>query len=371
MTPRTPVNRGRRVPGVVVLSLLMAMSITVLAPSSSALAPTKESGPGIPPDPTPSSEVRALDLLHRVADADRTVAYLGVQFVSAWSPSGVASALVEVQNVPGQGTALRVRGSGSGPASSVFTRSSSEGLELPLGGGPVELLVNNYSLRYAGKADAAGRRAHIVEMRGAEGVLGARFWVDRRTGLLLRRELYDDTGRTVRASAFVQVQVGERAVPSHLPPVRQGAVAQTLDSAEVSALQRDGWQSPTTIADYLSLYETRRFETASGPVLHMSYSDGLSTVSVFQQPGRLGEDGLAGYERVESPAGVRYVRAGIPEQVVWSADGVVYAVVADAPPETIERVVADLPHAEAPRDGMLDRLGRGLTRVGSWVNPFA
>lgn len=370
MKPRPAACTGLRLPGVLVLSVLMVLSVTALAPSTSALVPTKESGPGIQPDPTPSSELRAVELLRRVADADRSVAYLGMQFVSAWSPSGTASSLVEVQNIPGHGTALRVRGSGSGPASSIFTTASGDGLELPIGGGPVELLVDNYSLRYAGKAKVAGRRAQVVEMRGAEDVLAARFWVDRRTGLPLRREMYDDSGRTVRASAFVEVQVGERAAPSHLPPVAPSAIAQTLGAAEVDALGDDGWQCPTTMADYLSLYESRRVETANGPVLHLTYSDGLSTVSVFQQPGRLPTDGLAGYDRVESAQGVRYLRSGIPEQVVWSADGVVYTVVADAPPEIVEQVVADLPHTEAPQDGMLDRLGRGLVRVGSWVNPF-
>lgn len=371
MTPRPVAFTSLRLHGVLVLSVLMVLSVTALAPSTSALVPTRESGPGIDPAPTPRSESRAVELLRKVADADRSVAYLGVQFVSAWSPTGTASALVEVQNIPGHGTALRVRGSGSGPASSIFTTASGEGIELPIGGGPVELLVDNYSLRYAGNAKVAGRRAEVVEMRGDEDVLAARFWVDRRTGLPLRRELYDESGRTVRASAFVQIQVGERAAPSHLPPVAPSAIAHTLGSAEVDALQDDGWQCPTTMAGHLSLYETRRVETASGPVLHLSYSDGLSTVSVFQQSGRLPADGLAGYDRVESAHGVRYVRSGIPEQVVWSADGVVYTVVADAPPETVEQVVADLPHTQPPQDGMLDRLGRGLVRVGSWVNPFA
>lgn len=373
MTPFGSAATSRRVPGVLVLAVVMVVSVTLLAPASNALEPTKEiGGPGIGPDPAPTAEARAVELLRRVAEADATIPYIGTQFVSAWSPSGTASALVEVQNIPGHGTALRVRGSGSGPASAIFSTAPGDGLELPIGGGPIGLLDDNYSLSTAGggRATVAGRRAQVVEMRGAEGVLAARFWVHERTGLVLRRERYDDSGRTVRASAFVQVQIGPRAAPSHLPPMPQSAVARSLGLAEVSALQHDGWHAPTTLAGHLALYEMRQVQTASGPVLHLSYSDGLSTVSLFQQAGSLPADGLDGYARVASADGVRYLRSGIPEQVVWAADGVVYAVVADAPPATVAQVVADLPHSPPPADGMLDRLGRGLGRVGSWVNPF-
>lgn len=368
---RRATAQSARVPAVAALTVLLTLSASLLAPVSTAAAPVRSSGPGVTPNPLPRSEHRAVELLRRVAKADRSVTYSGVQFVSAWSPTGVASTVAEVQNVPGQGTALRVRGSGAGPAAAMFTAGSADDGGTSLGGGPVELLVHNYTLRYGGRANATGRRAQVVDMLGAGDVLAARFWVDRESGLLLRRELYDDSGRTVRASAFVQVRVGKRAAPSHLPPMASPAAARTLTSTEVTQLQRNGWACPATMADYLTLYDTRRVETASGSALHLSYSDGLSTVSVFQQAGSIGADGLEGYEAVQTDGGVRYLRSGIPEQVVWSADGVVYSIVADAPPDVVARVVADLPAPSAPQGGMLDRLGRGLTRVGSWVNPFA
>jgi len=368
---RLPVVHPARVPAVAALTLLLALSATLFAPVSTAAAPVRSNGPGVTPNPLPRSEHKAVELLRRVAKADRSVTYSGVQFVSAWGPTGVASTVAEVQNVPGQGTALRVRGSGAGPAAAMFTAGPAEDGGTSLGGGPVDLLVDNYTLRYGGKANATGRRAQVVDMLGATDVLAARFWVDRASGLLLRREQYDDSGRTVRASAFVQVRVGKRAAPSHLPPMAEPAAAQTLTATEVTQLQRTGWACPATMADYLTLYDTRRVETASGSALHLSYSDGLSTVSVFQQTGSISADGLEGYERVQVEEGVRYVRSGIPEQVVWSADGIVYSVVADAPPDVVERVVATLPAPSAPQGGVLDRLGRGLTRVGSWVNPFA
>jgi sigma-E factor negative regulatory protein RseB len=51
--------------------------------------------------------------------------------------------------------------------------------------------------------------------------------------------------------------------------------------------------------------------------------------------------------------------------VAWSARGFVYTVVAEAPPQTVARVVAALPHDSPP--GVLARLGRGLHRLVSWL----
>jgi len=54
--------------------------------------------------------------------------------------------------------------------------------------------------------------------------------------------------------------------------------------------------------------------------------------------------------------------------VAWSADGFVYTVIADAPPESVARVITALPH---DRDvGFWDRVVRGVKRMGSWFDPF-
>jgi hypothetical protein len=45
-------------------------------------------------------------------------------------------------------------------------------------------------------------------------------------------------------------------------------------------------------------------------------------------------------------------------------------VLTDAPPALLRAAVGDLPHDAAPRHGVLARLGRGLTRLASWLNPF-
>ena len=104
--------------------------------------------------------------------------------------------------------------------------------------------------------------------------------------------------------------------------------------------------------------------------MHLSYSDGIATVSVFEQRGRLDADGLAGHHREVVDGHEVWVSGEVPQRVVWTSGETVYTVVADAPERTVDQVVAALPHQPAADGNTLGRLGRGLDRVASWFNPF-
>jgi sigma-E factor negative regulatory protein RseB len=54
--------------------------------------------------------------------------------------------------------------------------------------------------------------------------------------------------------------------------------------------------------------------------------------------------------------------------LAWSAGGFVYTVIADAPPQAVSLVIAELPHA--PDAGFWQRVARGIRRIGSWFDPF-
>jgi sigma-E factor negative regulatory protein RseB len=233
----------------------------------------------------------------------------------------------------------------------------------------VGLLVQHYSLSVVGSDVVAGRPVDVIAARRPAAAAGdhdvARFWLDRSSGLVLRREVYDRRGRTTRASAFVEVTVGEATVSGD---AAGAAWTATLDRASVARLRRHGWHCPATLPGPLTLVDARR--GGEQDIVHLSYSDGIATVSVFEQRGRLDEDGMAGHHRQAADGQSVWVRGEVPRRVVWSADGTVYTVVADAPERTVDAVVAALPHSAAD-DGPLGRLGRGLDRVASWFNPFA
>jgi sigma-E factor negative regulatory protein RseB len=54
--------------------------------------------------------------------------------------------------------------------------------------------------------------------------------------------------------------------------------------------------------------------------------------------------------------------------LAWSAHGLVYTVIADAPPTSVASVVAQLPHDGS--SGFWSRVFSGLHRMASWFDPF-
>jgi sigma-E factor negative regulatory protein RseB len=145
--------------------------------------------------------------------------------------------------------------------------------------------------------------------------------------------------------------------------------SQEVNYSGRETMRSAGWTCPDALPGSLTLVDARRGRNDAGTILHLSYSDGLATVSLFEQRGRLDTDNLHGYRRTTKQGQSVYVRDGVPQRVTWSAKGTVFTVVADAPPRTVDRVVAALPH-EKDQSGGWHRLGRGLNRVASWFNPF-
>jgi sigma-E factor negative regulatory protein RseB len=313
-------------------------------------------------------QAQARRLLDRAAGAPARTSYSGVQFVSAWTSHGTTSEVVEVDHEPGRGTTVTSDASPTAPARRMTLAAT--GTPSIADGGAVGVLAAHYSLSVVGTGEVAGRPVDVVAARrpgtAAGGPETARFWLDQDTGLVLRREVYDGRGRVTRANAFVQVTVGSGAVAA----TGSRAWASRIDTAALAAMRGKGWDCPTVLPGPLALVDARRRDGAAGGIMHLSYSDGIATVSVFEQRGRLDGDGLAGHHREVVGGHQVWVSGEVPQRVVWTSGHTVYTVVADAPERTVDQVVAALPHQPAADGDTLGRLGRGLDRVASWFNPF-
>jgi len=314
----------------------------------------------------PVVEPSARSLLERAADAPRATSYTGTLYVTAWGPGRTTSRIVAVRHDPTAGTTWRLLGAGAGPE----MRAADTPTPSLLGAGAVALIAQHYSLASLGRAGkVAGREVDLVEARrpgAAAGSLAARFWLDQATGLVLRREVYDRAGRATRASAFVDIVV--RRAPA-APPEPAVNAAGALGPGQLAGLRARGWTCPRTLPGPLTLVDARR-DPDSG-VLRLSYADGLSSLSVFQQRGRLDEDKLRGYRTTTIADRTVWVRGELPWRAVWAEDGRVYTLLSDAPQRTVEAAVRALsrPRGDDGSGSPLDRLGRGLDRVASWFNP--
>jgi sigma-E factor negative regulatory protein RseB len=119
----------------------------------------------------------------------------------------------------------------------------------------------------------------------------------------------------------------------------------------------------------LVLYRARTVTAAGSTALQLTYSDGLFTASVFAQRGRLDTAHLPGFA-AETVGGEQvYAREGLYRQLVWPGGDTVYTLVTDSPDEAVAQIVAVWPHGPQ-QGGLLSRVGRGIDRMGSWINPF-
>lgn len=359
---------------------LLAASFVAVTISGAAAPPGNASEPSAQPlgpvlrTSPPPGEDRALVLLERAAKASRRVPYQGLQFVSTWSTSGATSVLVRIQHLPEHGTEVEVfdtatdRGHRTYESDSSYTDTTPAGLG-GIGGAALGLLARNYRVSLEGKAKVAGRLVAIVKARRPDGSVAACFWLDRESGLMLRRQVYDRDGRVMRASSFVSLRFAKPRVP-HGEAGDSRPWGAWLEAGDMTELRTHGWNIDKTLPGGLTLLEARRGSTTAGPVLHLTYSDGLSTVSVFEQKGDLDTESLDGWREVSYDGFTLYQRDTVPQRVVWASDGYVYTLLADAPPDVVEAAVGALPH-EQGEGGFWGRMSRGLDRLASWLNPFA
>jgi len=349
---------------VVVVLAALTLAMCVLVPSSDAAPPRAVAG----------SDAAAQELLQRAVLAESATVYQGVELMSVVDdgagPQGTneaeATQVVTVTHLPGEGTVL-VETAADGTATRAAFSAAAGGEDSARPNVLLGLLDRTYQLRFGDSAVVAGRNTRQVVARRPDGTVAARFWIDAATGLLLRRDLLARDGRVVRHSEFVRLTLAATS-PRHLPVMLPAVTGHTLSDSDLDTWAGRGWPCPRQLAG-LSLFDARSESGDGGPVLHLTYSDGLSTVSLFVQPGTLDPAGLAQTSAATVAGQAVRLRSGMPRGVVWSGQGYVFTVVADAPSDTVEALVAALPHTQAD-DGGLSRIGRGLGRLVSWLNPF-
>ena len=223
--------------------------------------------------------------------------------------------------------------------------------------------MQHYSLSVVGAGSVAGRPVD-VDRRPASGCRPGR---PRRRQVLAgpRAAVWccaarctTGRGRTTRASAFVEVTVGEatahRQRGGHGRGPRPSTGLPSPGCGGTAGTARPPCPAPCTLVD------ARR--GGEQGIVHLSYSDGIANVSVFEQRGRLDERPGWPVTSGRPPTATSvWVRGEVPRRVVWSSGGTVYTVVADAPERTVDAVVAALPHRAA------GDASRSDGSVGGWT----
>lgn len=337
------------------LNAVILANSTDLSPSST---PPQE-GPTVAAGPAMSA-AEAKATMQRAADAAHSISYSGRQSFLAFRSGGAITAQIDVETHAGQGSQVTVINQTGRQLLNGFSPAliSSRVVDDEL----LSLLERNYRLSGRREASVAGRSATVVNAtRDGRYQAAARWWIDDDTGMVLWQETYDKAGSVNLSFGFTSVVVNTaNSILEHLPPrlaVPRTNTSLTLSSA--TGLIASGWSCPRKLAG-LSLVRLRSDRAGNPETIQLVYSDGLATVSVFEQRGRL----VAAPQGSEWDATLEaHIRRSASDVATWQSSDVVFTVVTDGNSGVLDDAVASLPHDRAEAPTTLGRIKAGWARI--------
>jgi sigma-E factor negative regulatory protein RseB len=354
---------GRRLSsaGLAVGLLTVALAAVTMVETTAGLmtqdSPPKPAAPRLPAANTPAARV-GLRLLSAAAAAALAVPYSGEQLVRWWGPKSTSRSVIQVWH-PRNGT---VRATVADLDSGLSPGTTDPESVLSISPQTVALIRAHYAVATAGSGWVDGRPARIVQLTRPDGSLAARFWLDRSTGLLLRRDTFDTRSQMIGEDAFTDLRFGTAGLTG-MPDQSAREWPASLDKTGLAGLRSEGWPVPGGLPDGLALLAAHR----TPQVIDLDYSDGLAVISVFVQRGELPPT-MPGWREITVSGHEVYSSDPDQRSLSWSAHGFVYTVIAEAPSSTVSDVISAMPHDT--QRGFWGRIAHGLKRLGSWANPF-
>jgi sigma-E factor negative regulatory protein RseB len=192
----------------------------------------------------------------------------------------------------------------------IENRSSQHGFPalLPVGLGH---LPEHYVIRIGGQGRVAGMQSRAVLLEPRDNLrYGHEFWMDAASGLLLKANLVGEHGETLESFAFTQVTIGGPLENGALKPHFDGehVRVQQVRATEMKPDDMD-WSFRNLLPGFRKVAAMKRqISPESLESLHLVFSDGLASISVFIEPG--GSAGETGTVSAVGPVNVYRRQSG-------------------------------------------------------------
>lgn len=160
-----------------------------------------------------------------------------------------------------------------------------------------------YTFRMEGVERMAGKEAQKISIMPRDKYrYGYHLWVDRKTGLLLRTDLLNEAGKPVEQFMFTGIHYLKHVPDKLLEPGisgREFTWYEPQEPREDASPSVRHWSVDELPAGFsLDVYRIHKLATGRAPIVHMVYSDGMSSVSVFIERLSKRTDTLLGSSRV-------------------------------------------------------------------------
>ena len=337
--------------------LIAALAICVLGGSTFVSAPV--------PAGAQTASGDALAWLRSAVLAPRRVSYAGMKTVTVWA-GAVRSSQVRVFHQAPDQTRFEYLAAGDQPerivvvtgrtqtdfipAKNQFIRrpapeTSEEGLARQ-----ILQIAANYDIRFESTDTVAGRDTRIIAVDSKfPGRPRLRIWVDTRTRLILRFEGFGPAGALRQASAFLTLQI-DPPLSADLfvlaPP--PGVRVQTPRSGGTMTMEeiahRVGFvpQLPAYLPAGYQIARARVISVHATPTATFAFSDGVSTLTLFESRGAQGPAPNGRRVRVGGADGT-VARRGVATLLHWNLGNISFTLVGDLPSDELVRVGASVP----------------------------
>jgi sigma-E factor negative regulatory protein RseB len=212
-------------------------------------------------------------------------------------------------------------------------RSVRRGFPALLSGG-LAGLNDYYLVRKGSSARVAGFDSQIIRLEPRDAWrYGHQLWVEVGSGLLLKADIFDESGAALESMAFTDLRIGEPIRPEALKPSYAAAAKESwqVRQARLRDLRDDApWIFRAELPGFRKQVALRRSMGKEGEdlnMLHWVFSDGLVAMSVFISPLRPQAEG--GEESFHSMGAL-----SVMKRVV---DGHQVVVMGDLPPASLKR----------------------------------
>lgn len=213
----------------------------------------------------------------------------------------------------------------------------------------VDLVLKNYRALLAGQERLLGRQTDVIALKPRHGEGPSRkLWIDRATGVVLRVEQYNSSGRLVSRSLYLSVD-WKANPPDNLFTIPEGwkqvnAPVQTERHWKKEELSRymgftirePSYVPPGFILDGFHMV----LRPNMLPSAHIRYVDGLNSISIFEHrcpPGR--GRGFQWGRRMGRRGNCEFFTSNEGNMLVKEVDGIRFIVVGDLPEGELQKVI--------------------------------